>query len=68
MLRGDFIVYKRYRFSPVRHPEPFNKTRRGKARRLARRFKLQHTGILQEPYYDEGSNEKIDAGAEGNGR
>jgi hypothetical protein len=36
-----FIVYRRYQLSPVRHPIPFNKTQRGKARRAERKFKLQ---------------------------
>lgn len=36
-----FIVYRRrYRFSMVRHPAPFNKTQRGKARRATRRFRI----------------------------
>lgn len=35
------VVFRRYRFSRVRHGKPFNKTQRGAQRRAERRFKTE---------------------------
>jgi hypothetical protein len=41
------IIYRSFRLSSVRHPEPFNKTQRGEMRRATRKFRCAEKQVRE---------------------